>query len=162
VENAKVLIVAMDDREKISGIVKEVKRKYPHLKVLTRAKDIPHSFELKDLQADAIRRDNYDSSLNLGVQALTNLGFNSYQAHRAARAFNYHDGIIMDEMHKLWKGDRKKYIDQARRFNEQLENVFLAEKEQPLHDYDHAWDATSLREEVREIYEKLKKEEEED
>jgi voltage-gated potassium channel Kch len=156
VGSAKALIVALDEKEKINSIVEHVKKAYPMLKVFSRAFDIRHGFELEDMQVDGQRRETYDASLELGIQALGELGFKKYQAHRAARSFKYHDQIIMKELHKIWKEDTGKYIMEVRKFSEQLENILLAEQSSPIHESDDAWDATSLREEVMEMYGRIK------
>jgi len=157
---AKVMIIAVDEREKISGMVEFVRRKYPQLKIFTRAVDVSHSFELIDHGVAGLRRDTYDSSIALGVQALSELGFKKYQAERSARAFKYHDEEVMTELQKLWKGDKKKYFTEARKFSEQLENILLTEQEQSIHESDSAWDVTTLREEVLDIYKQMEEEKE--
>jgi voltage-gated potassium channel Kch len=152
---AKVIIVAVDDREQINHIVEQVQRKYPHLKIYARASDVRHSFELDDLQVAGYRRETYDSSIDLGTRVLAELGFNRYQASRAARAFRYHDQIMMKELQHLWHEDKRKYINEARRFTQQLENILISEKDHVLHESDHAWDIESRREEIREMYEMM-------
>jgi monovalent cation:proton antiporter-2 (CPA2) family protein len=163
-EKARVFIVAVDDREQINHIVEQVQDKYPHLKIFARACDVRHSFELNEMGVAGFRRETYDSSVHLATGVLEELGFNRYQASRAARSFRYHDQIMMKELHQIWHDDKRKYIDEVRRFNQQLENILISEKDQVLHESDHAWDIESRREEIREIYEKLsgKKEDEPD
>ena len=157
---ARVLIVAIDEREQITGIVEQVKKRFPLLKIFARSMDVRHSFELEDLGIAGQRRDTYDSSLELGVRALCDLGFKKYQASRAARTFRYHDEMVMKELQTMWKEDKRKYIYNVRRFTEQLETLLMAEKEYSLHDSDHAWDVESRREEILEIYEAMKTKEE--
>jgi len=157
--DARVLIVAMDEKEKINELVEHAKKTYLNLKVFARAMDVRHSFELTDMAVNDQRRDTYDSSIQLGTKVLYELGFNKFQSHRAARIFRYHDELVMKELHQLWGKDEKRYITEARKFSEQLENLLLAEQDQSIHENDGAWDATTLREEVREIYAKLNDEE---
>ncbi len=159
---ARVMIVAVDDREQINHIVEQVRRKYPHLKIYARAVDVRHSFELEDLEVAGYRRETYDSSVDLAVNVLGELGFNRYQASRAARSFRYHDEIMMKELQHLWHEDKRKYINEVRRFSQQLDNILLAEKDHALHESDHAWDSESRREEIREMYEMLTKEDQEE
>ena len=59
---------------------------------------------------------------------------------------------MMEELHKIWGSDRRKYIDEVRRFTQELENVFVSDKDHSLHESDHAWDVESRREEIREMY----------
>ena len=159
-ENAKVIIVAVDDREQINHIVEQVQRHYPHLKIYARASDVRHTFELSDMNIAGYRRETYDSSVDLAVRVLGELGFSRYQANRAARSFRYHDEIMMKELHQLWNEDKRKYINEVRRFNLQLENILISEKDHALHESDHAWDIESRREEIREMYEILSSESE--
>ncbi len=104
-ESAKILILALDNSEKILEIVDFVKKKYPHLKIFSRALDVKHSFELREKQVDDFVRETYGSSLNLGKKVLNALGFYKYQAERAAKIFNHHDEIIMKELYQLWGKD---------------------------------------------------------
>lgn len=154
-ERAKVFIVAVDDHEQINHIVEQVQQKYPHLKIYARACDVRHSFELNEMGIAGYRRETYDSSVDLGSRVLSELGFSRYQANRAARSFRYHDEIMMKELHHLWHNDKKKYINEVKRFNQQLENTLISEKDHVLHESDHAWDIESRREEIREMYEML-------
>jgi monovalent cation:proton antiporter-2 (CPA2) family protein len=159
VGKAKVMIVAVDDREQISHIVEQVQKSYPSLRIYARAVDVRHSFELMDLGISGVKRETYDASVDLGMNVLSDLGFSRYQASRAARTFRYHDNEMMDQLHGLWGSDKKKYINEVRRFSQQLDNILLTEKDHALHESDHAWDTETLREEVREIYEAMDKEE---
>ncbi len=54
--------------------------------------------------------------------------------------------------------DKRKYINEVRRFSLQLENILISEKDHALHESDHAWDIESRREEIREMYEMLTRE----
>jgi hypothetical protein len=152
--------VAVDDREQINHIIEQVQRKYPHLKIYARAYDVRHSFELNDMNVAGYRRETYDSSVDLATKVLGELGFSRYQANRAARSFRYHDELMMKELRHLWHEDKPKYINEVRRFSQQLENILISEKDHALHESDHAWDIESRREEIREMYEMITKENE--
>lgn len=154
---AKLLIITLENREQITEIVKHVKQTYPNLKVIARAIDVPHSFELEDLNVDAFRRETYDSSLELGISALSELGYTKFQAHRVARSFKYHDNIIMQELHKLWGKDDKHYMHEVKRFSQQLEDTLAAEQQGVVYENDSAWDPVSIREEVKQMYEEMAK-----
>jgi voltage-gated potassium channel Kch len=152
--SAKVLVIAVDGKENISNIAEQAKKKFPHLKIFARAEDVSHSFDLMEMGVDGQRRETYDSSIDLGIRALVELGFRKYQAFRAARTFRYHDEMVMQELFNIRHDEDKKYFSEVKKFSEQLENLLLSEKEHPIHEADSAWDATSLREEIRDIYEK--------
>lgn len=156
-ERASIIIIAVESQDKITEIAEHVQRHFPHLKIFSRAVSVEHFFELTDLSVAGIRRETYDASLNLGVQALCAIGFNKYQSERAARYFRYHDEEVMQELHKHWNEDKNKYISEARRFTEQLENLLMAEQENSIHDADAAWDIESRREEVKKMNEAMNK-----
>ena len=161
-ENAKVMIVSVDDRDQINHIVEQVKRNYPDIQIYARAVDIRHSFELQDMEIAGLRRETYDASIDLGMKVLSDLGFSKYQASRAGRTFRFHDDEMMNELHTLWHSDKRKYINEVRRFSQQLDNILLTEKDHALHESDHAWDVESRRTEIREMYEALDQEKEDE
>jgi hypothetical protein len=104
--------------------------------------------------------DTLESSLHLGIKALTKLGFTRYQAHRAARIFKHYDDEVMQELYEHYLVDEKKYLSESKRIANELEDLLETEKEQPIHLEDCAWDVSTLREEVRELYAEMDKKKE--
>ena len=137
-------------------LIRYLNHKYPHLKIFARSSDVRHSFLLRDEKVEAHRRESYDSSIALATEVMCSLGFSKYQAFRSARSFRFHDIIIMNELYKIYRENKSQrhYIDQARRFWEQLEKMLMTEKENPIHEADSAWDVETLREKIREMYTK--------
>ncbi len=148
IENARLLIIAIDDREKTTELAKFVKETFPNVKVLARAVNLRHAFELCNLELEGIRMEVFDSAIELGVQALQLLDFQKYRANRSARTFKFHNDTIIEELYSLWGKDKKKYIQEARRFKEELEQLLSSEDQSSIHDSDHAWDTQSLAEEI--------------
>ena len=60
ITRARLLVVAIDDREKAVQMVETSKRLFPHVKVLARAIDRPHSYEMIRAGADWIIPDFRD------------------------------------------------------------------------------------------------------
>ena len=58
---------------------------------------------------------------------------------------------VMEELYKHWEEDEKRYIQETRRFSEQLSETLQAEKNYSIHDGDDSWDANSLREEAKSV-----------
>jgi Kef-type K+ transport system membrane component KefB len=150
-EKAKVLIVAVDDRQKSLKIIDLAQRNYPHLKILARSVDQEHSYELLDRKVDAFKRDTFESSLHLGIEALTHLGYNRYHAHRLAQTFRNHSNKVIHELHKHHKKDENKYLSETKKHALELEELFRAEKEDIDHMTDGSWDVSSRRKEAAEI-----------
>ena len=156
-ERAQVIVVAVDDKKKSLQIIDLVQRKYPHLKILVRAVDMEHTYELMKRNIEGFERDTFESSLQLGVRALTNLGYQNYQAHRLARTFRQHNRMVIREMFQHHGEDEKKYLSETKKYASDLEELFRAELEDTSHHSDHSWDVESLREEIREIYAEMGK-----
>ncbi len=148
-KEAKVLVVAVDDKQQSLKIIDLAKRKYPHLKVLVRATDMDHTYELMKREVDGFKRDTFESSLNLGVEALTHLGYNHYQAHRLAQTFRQHDRKVRQELFQHHLVDEKKYLSESKKYASELEELFLAEKEDSGYNLDCSWDVSSRREEIQ-------------
>jgi voltage-gated potassium channel Kch len=145
-EKAKVLILALNDHEKILEMVHMVKKDFPHLSLFARASGRTGAYELLDAGVHHVYRETIDTSLRVGIDSLRALGFRSYQAHRATKTFRHHDEESINTLRHV-RHDRKAYISHARQRIEDLEQLLLSE----LHDYDEhrdaGWDTTSMREE---------------
>ncbi len=145
-DKAKILILAINDHEKMLKIVKDVKKHFPHLIIFARASDRTAAYELLDLGVKYVYRDTLDTSLRMGVDVLRNLGFRAYQAHRAAKIFRQYD----DESIHILKGirhDRKTYISSAKKRIEDLEELMLSELKGIEEHEDAGWDTEAMREE---------------
>ena len=149
-DKAKVLIVAVDDMQKSLKIIDLAQRNYPHLKILARSVSQEHSYELLDRKVDAFKRDIFESSLHLGIEALTHLGYNRYRAHRLAHTFRKHSHKVMHELHTHHRDDENKYLSETKKHAQALEELFRAEKEDVDHLTDGSWDVSSRREEAKE------------
>lgn len=104
-EDAEVIVVAIDDQAKALEIIDTVRRHFPHLKVLARAFDRRHAYEMIAKNVDGFERETFESSLKLGVKALVTLGVGPFQAERAGEVFRRYDEKILYEMSKHWGGD---------------------------------------------------------
>lgn len=131
-EQAKVLVVAIDDREKAIELVETARSSFPHLVVLARAFDRRHAYELLAKGAAHVERETYEGSLNLGRAALEQLGLNGLRAHRAADAFRLYDQSLFDQLRPVWD-DEEGYILASRRSNATLERLLAADLEANAH-----------------------------
>ena len=95
IANAKLLIVALDEREQIDKLVKYAVANFPDLHVTARAIDRNHVFELWSYGCRDIIRETYDSSIRMGRSAYEALGFDPQQAQAMARAFEEMDRSSM-------------------------------------------------------------------
>ncbi|MCH1932399.1 NAD-binding protein, partial [Shewanella sp. A25] len=69
IEQAKLLVVAVDDAEQISRLVRYVNKAYPHVHIIARAVDRHHVYDLYAYGCRDIIRETFDSSLRMGRSA---------------------------------------------------------------------------------------------
>jgi len=148
-EKAKLLVLAIDDYEKILEIVHIVKKHFPLIRIFARAAGRSQAYELLDAGVDHVYRETLDTSLRAGMDVLRALGFRSYQAHRAMKTFRYHDEESVTALRHL-RHDRKTYISHARQRIDDLEQLLLSELRDAEEHHDAGWDTTSMREEFSE------------
>ena len=87
IENAKLLVIAIDGREQITELVKYVRHHYPDVHIVARAIDRDHVYDLWHAGCRDIVRETYDSSLRMARSSIEALGYNRDQASRMTDAF---------------------------------------------------------------------------
>jgi len=142
-ETAKILIIAISDRETIPHLVRMVKKHYPHLTIFTRSEGRTELFELLDEGAEHVYRETFDTSLKLGTDALIALGFRSFQAHRASKMFRQHD-VNATQFLRHARHDEKEFISLSRQRIKDLEQLMLAELRDPEIHIDSGWDVNHV------------------
>ncbi|NIW24185.1 MAG: potassium transporter [Gammaproteobacteria bacterium] len=97
IESAKMLVIAIDEREGTTELVRYVTENHPHVYIVVRALDRHHVYELWSAGARDIIRETFDSSLRAGRSALEALGVHPYDAERQVRGFVLNDREQMYE-----------------------------------------------------------------
>jgi glutathione-regulated potassium-efflux system protein KefB len=126
-DQAKLLIVAVDDEEKSLLIIETAQKYFPNLKIFARAIGRDHAYRLIDQGIENIFRETLGSSLDLSVAALRALGFRAYEAQRAARFFRDYDEQSVRALAPYAK-NQKELISQARERIQTLEQLMEAER----------------------------------
>ncbi|MFN5048211.1 cation:proton antiporter [Roseateles sp.] len=130
--HAQVLVVAVDDRETALQIVSIAKKHFPHLRLVARAVDVPHAYELMRLGADVIERELFESSLLAGRRVLEFLGFDAHEARELADRFRATNKAQLQASAKLSTTlERKEFIGLLRRNREELERQLSQEARMP-------------------------------
>jgi CPA2 family monovalent cation:H+ antiporter-2 len=130
-EEAKVLVVAMDDKEAAVRLVKYARSKRPDLHIVARAHDRVHTYQLYQAGADDIVREMFDSSLRAGRYVLENMGLTDIEASRIEHFFYRKDREGLRELAGLWRADtpvekNAEYIKHARALNAELETALVS------------------------------------
>ncbi len=103
IEDAQLLVVAIDDAEQISTLVKYAVENYPHVHVLTRAVDRHHVYDLYAYGCRDIVRETYDSSLRIGRSAFEALGIPRESAEAMIHVYNESDKVAMLSVASAYK-----------------------------------------------------------
>ncbi|MCK0119322.1 monovalent cation:proton antiporter-2 (CPA2) family protein [Loktanella sp. F6476L] len=133
-DDARVLVVAIDDKKMANTLVTYARKTRPDLHIIARARDRVHAYELNAAGANDIVRELFDSSLRAGRYALENLGLSEFEANEAETFFYEHDRAAIRELSEFWKPgvalrDNAEYVARAKELNNDLETA-LAEKQQ--------------------------------
>lgn len=132
IETAAMLVIALDDEQQTTEMVKMVKRDHPHIHIIARAHDRLHVYRLFRAGADDIVRELFDSSLRAGRYALEAFGMQKFTARKAAKVFEDHDRDTLRELARHWKEDvslfdNEDYVSVARErtklMNDAMEGV---------------------------------------
>ena len=121
-EEARLLVIAIDDRDKAVQMVISTKQFFPHLEVLARAFDRSHAYELMEAGATVVTRETFGSALVMGEEALKLLGYDDARAYRVMRTFKKHDEEGLKKLYEVW-GDDHAYGLRIRQNIEDLEKV---------------------------------------
>ena len=90
-ERARVLVVAIDDRDGATQLVELARENFPQLQIIARAWDVPHAMELMSKGVYILERETFEGALRLGEAALKLLGFTGWRAKQAAHRFRAHN-----------------------------------------------------------------------
>ncbi len=110
------------------------------MRILARAWDRVHAYQLLNLGVHQVYREVFGSSVDVARDALTTLGQHPFEAQRAAALFKAHDEQLVRESaaHQL---DQSKLIDISRSARAEIANVLARDVGEAKRDPDRAWDA---------------------
>ncbi|MDX8351248.1 monovalent cation:proton antiporter-2 (CPA2) family protein [Cognatiyoonia sp. IB215182] len=133
-QDAAVLVVAIDDKASANKLVAYARKARPDLHIIARARDRVHVYELYDAGANDIVREMFDSSLRAGRYALENLGLSEFEAAEIEQAFYQHDRHALRELAQLWQpgvpvSDIPEYVKRANELNNDLETEFATRQQ---------------------------------
>lgn len=139
IEDARLFVAAIDNRDKLTALVEHVAKHYPKVRILARAHDRHHVYELEKAGAHCVQRETFDSALNLGRDALIELGLHPFRAERKKQAFRAHDFETLEKLRERWNehGVDKGYIDTMRSQNETLFELMRDERDEKTHGDRH-------------------------
>ncbi|PJZ77954.1 monovalent cation:proton antiporter-2 (CPA2) family protein [Leptospira neocaledonica] len=124
--HAEILVLAIQDAELSVKIAKMAKENFPNLRIIARARNRSHYFDLMELGIETIRRDTFSSSLELAEETLKDLGFLPSEVKYFIQKFrDYDEGMVKDQF-KL-RHNEKELIAYSKNAVRQLEEAFAAD-----------------------------------
>jgi monovalent cation:proton antiporter-2 (CPA2) family protein len=126
-DQAKLIVVAMDDMEAVLRTVEVAKRNFPNLAILARARNRRAAYLLMDREVDGQIRDTFLSSLELARMALVQLGIEAKAAEDAVTLFRSQDEKNLIETHAIYR-DEKQLIQSVQQAAEELTSLFEADQ----------------------------------
>ncbi|HEX7944226.1 MAG TPA: cation:proton antiporter, partial [Phenylobacterium sp.] len=123
---ARLLLVAIDDKDKAIELVKAAKEYFPNLTIMARAFDRRHAYELITAGADGVERETFESALNFGKKALLKLGLSERRAKQATTLFRDHDMALFKRLAPTY-GEEERYTLAVRDSRETMDKLLQAE-----------------------------------
>jgi monovalent cation:proton antiporter-2 (CPA2) family protein len=126
--DAKAMVIAINEPERVNELVKIAKQDFPQLKLFVRAFDRAHAYEVLQAGEDNVYREVFGTSMDVTHDVLEMLGKTPTEAAHIVRTFRNHDEKFMRKAAAL-QGDQSKLIDLARQSRAEISNVFAQDKE---------------------------------
>ena len=125
--NARVLVLAIDDVDASVRTATLVREQFPQLRILARARNRQHAFALMDAGVTEVIRKTYASSLEIAAAVLEALGETKVNASEAVRRFRELDQKTLQAQYAV-KDDEEKFLATSIAAAKQLERLFEADE----------------------------------
>jgi monovalent cation:proton antiporter-2 (CPA2) family protein len=126
-EQAKLIVVALDDPPAVLRTVEVIKRNFPDVAILARARNRWYAHLLMDRDVDGLVRETFYSSLKMAELALTTLGIDKDSAEHAVALFRDHDEKTLAATHAIYRDEEQVRQTQEQAADE-LASLFEADK----------------------------------
>jgi glutathione-regulated potassium-efflux system protein KefB len=127
-DKAEVFVLATDDPESNLRTARLVKRQYPHLKIIARARNRQHVFRLMDMGVEEPVRETFHSSLKMTRKTLQALGLSAELAADRVERFRRYDEDLLKKQALVYD-DETQLIQSTRDALVDLQQLFEADAE---------------------------------
>ena len=127
--SAELIVLALDDADATTQLAITVRRHFPNLKIIARARDMRHMFVLRDLGVELIERETFQSALALGEMVLATASGNARRAHRAVRTFAEHDREVVTRLYEVHMQDPDAHVLVSNELRDQLARTLIEDAE---------------------------------
>lgn len=122
IEQAKLLIIAVDDEQASIDIARMVKEEFPKVTIFARARNRKHAYTLNKLGVEYFKRELFDSSLDMAKSIMVWLGKPAAEVAIKAQAFQDHDETSLRDSFAFYE-DESALIDFAKTRSAELERI---------------------------------------
>jgi Trk K+ transport system NAD-binding subunit len=126
-KDASIIIIAIGSAEKRLEVVETVKKHFPHLHMLIRSTNRYDAYEQMNAGLLHIYRETLDTSLRVGVDAMSLLGYRKYTAKHLANTFFKYDEQALKKLSAI--RDQEVYINEIRKSTEELELLMASDNQ---------------------------------
>jgi glutathione-regulated potassium-efflux system ancillary protein KefC len=137
--SAKAIVVAVDDIEQSLEIVDLVQENFPQARIIARARNVTHLFQLRDRGVTDVEREVFESSLRSARSVLEALNWPAHEARESAMRFRLRNLKLTDEIYPHYK-DRAKLIAANKEGRQQFEEQMAREREERQRRSGLDWD----------------------
>jgi monovalent cation:proton antiporter-2 (CPA2) family protein len=127
-ERAEVFVLATEDIDISVRTAELVRRHFPNLKIMARARNRQHALRLMDIGVKYFIRETYLSSLDLAQHTLEALGLTRADAIESIRRFDVHDKKQL-QAQREFRDDEQKLIQSTQLAARELEQLFESDLE---------------------------------
>ena len=144
IDNAKLFIAAIDSPEVNYRIIEALRKQYPNLKILARARNRMDAYDLIEHGVTDVYRETLYTAVHLGVDALVSLGKRRYSATRQGQKFIIYDENALEKLAKA-RHDKKEYILSVKEEIELQEQLLQNDLQTNLDSQENDWDSLEIK-----------------
>lgn len=145
IANAKLFIAAIDNPTVNLTMVELIRKNYPHLKILSRARNRVDAFELLEHGVNQFYRETLYTAVHLGVDALVEMGHRKYSATRQGQRFIKYDDETTRRIASK-RHDKMAFLATMKDELEMQEELLKNDLQTNFKASDHSWDSSVLKE----------------
>ena len=125
---ATLIVNAIDDIEDSLLLTDIVRKNFPQLKIVARARNVTHYVELRWRGVEVVERETFEAAIKAGRHTLEVLGVDRFRARDMANIFRRHNISAMEALVPVFK-DEASRVSAAKGGRDELAALFARDRE---------------------------------